>query len=77
MQVFCWFSVFLCQYIHSFIFPEVAGRGGYSPSNHPPKSATDEGTQECYIIVVGLLKIAMIFTGLRFYGIVKMQRYLK
>ena len=22
------FAVFLCQYIHSFVFPEMAGRGG-------------------------------------------------
>ena len=32
--------------------------------------------QEYYIIVAGLLEIAVIFTGLGFYGIVKMQRYL-
>ena len=40
MQEFCCFIVFLCQYIHSFTFPEMAGRGGYSPPSHPPKSAT-------------------------------------
>ena len=28
MQEFCCFIVFLCQYIHSFIFPEMAGGGG-------------------------------------------------
>ena len=28
MQEFCCFIVFLCQYIHSFIFPEMAGEGG-------------------------------------------------
>ena len=27
-QEFCCFIVFLSQYIHSFIFPDVAGRGG-------------------------------------------------
>ena len=32
--------------------------------------------QEYYVIVVGLLKIAVIFTGLGFYGIAKMQWYL-
>ena len=40
MQIFCCFIVFLCQYIHSFTVPEMAGRGGYSPPSHPPKSAT-------------------------------------
>ena len=30
-----------------------------------------------YIIAAGLLKMAVIFTGLGFYGIAKMQRYLK
>ena len=25
---FCCFIVFLCQYIHSFIFPDMAGGGG-------------------------------------------------
>ena len=35
------FAVLLCQCIHSFTFPEMAGRGGYSPPSHPPKSATD------------------------------------
>ena len=29
----------LYQYIHSFVFPEMAGRGGPS---HPPKYATDQ-----------------------------------
>ena len=29
-----------------------------------------------YIIMMGLLNIAVIFTGLGFYGVVKMQRYL-
>ena len=29
------FAVLLCFYIHSFIFPEMAGRGGYSPPSHP------------------------------------------
>ena len=62
----CWFSVFLCQYIHSFIFPEVARRGGYSPSNHPLNPPLIRVHLECYIIVVGLLKIAIIFTGLHF-----------
>jgi len=38
-ELYC-FIVFLCQYIHSFVFPEMAGRGSYSPPSHPPKSAT-------------------------------------
>ena len=32
--------------------------------------------QKYYIIVAGLLKIEVVFTGLGFYGIAKMQRYL-
>ena len=32
--------------------------------------------QGCYITVVDLFKIAVIFTGIGFYGIAKMQRYL-
>ena len=40
MQEFCCFIVFLCQCIHYFVFPEIAGRGGYSPPSHPPRSAT-------------------------------------
>jgi len=32
--------------------------------------------QECYVIVASLFKIAVIFTGLGFYGIAKMQQYL-
>ena len=28
MQEFCCFIVFLCQCIHYFVFPEIAGRGG-------------------------------------------------
>ena len=35
MQEFCFFIVFLCQYIHSYRFPEMAGMGA-----QPPKSAT-------------------------------------
>ena len=35
MQKFCCFIVFLCQYIHSFIFPEMAGRGGTAPLATP------------------------------------------
>ena len=46
MQEFCCFIVFLCQYIHSFIFPEMAGGRGYSPLSHPPKSATDYGVEK-------------------------------
>ena len=33
--------------------------------------------REYYMIVVGLHKTAVIFTGLGFYGIVEMQRYLQ
>ena len=29
------FVVFLCQYIHSFVLPEISGREGYSPPSHP------------------------------------------
>ena len=39
--------VFLCQYVHSFTFPEMAGRGGPS---HPPKSATDN-IEHIYIYI--------------------------
>ena len=46
----------------------------------PISSALDKKTykiiQECYIILAGLLKIAVIFTGLGFYGITKIQQYL-
>ena len=38
--------------IHSFfIFPEMAGRGGYSPPSHPPKSTTGSlyQNQRCQI----------------------------
>ena len=34
------FYVFLCQYIHSFVFLEIA-EGGCSPPSHLPKFATE------------------------------------
>ena len=42
--------LFLCKYIHSFIFPEMVGRGGCSPPSQPPKSATGEIYQEFIIL---------------------------
>ena len=35
MQEFCCFIVFLCQYIHSFVFPEMALRGAIAPLATP------------------------------------------
>ena len=35
MQEFCCFIVFLCQYIHSFRFPEMAGGRATAPPANP------------------------------------------
>ena len=39
-------------------------------------SVDEKYCKKNYIIMMGLLNIAVIFTGLGFYGVVKMQRYL-
>ena len=44
---FCCVTVFIYQYLQSFVFPETAGDGLQPPSPSPSKSATGGGMYVC------------------------------
>ena len=72
MQGFCCFIVFLCQYIHSFIFPEMAGGGGATaplatPLN-PPLDTSLKIPHSCMVLITCIVAIKYVASYLLLYA---------